>query len=107
MNEITYEKLQYNELKQIIRSYCISGLGKQLMDKLKPSSNINIVKERLNETTEAVAVLNTNSRVPFLGVSSIEHILQNLEKGIILQPDDLVNVSDFLRGCRKIKKIYA
>ncbi|GEN86692.1 endonuclease MutS2 [Oceanobacillus sojae] len=104
MNEITYEKLQYNELKQIIRSYCISGLGKQLMDKLKPSSNINIVKERLNETTEAVAVLNTNSRVPFLGVSSIEHILQNLEKGIILQPDDLVNVSDFLRGCRKIKK---
>ncbi|MEK4300567.1 endonuclease MutS2 [Oceanobacillus sp. FSL W8-0428] len=104
MNEITYEKLQYNELKQIIRSYCISGLGKQLMDKLKPSSNINIVKERLNETTEAVAVLNTNSRVPFLGVSSIEHILKNLEKGIILQPDDLVNVSDFLRGCRKIKK---
>ncbi|GGP17074.1 endonuclease MutS2 [Oceanobacillus neutriphilus] len=104
MNENTYEKLQYNELKQIIRSYCISGLGKQLMDKLKPSSNINIVKERLNETTEAVAVLNTNSRVPFLGVSNIEHILQNLEKGIILQPDDLVNVSDFLRGCRKIKK---
>lgn len=104
MNEITYEKLQYNELKQIIRSYCISGLGKQLMDKLKPSSNINIVKNRLNETTEAVAVLNTNSRVPFLGVSNIENIMQNLEKGIILQPDDLVNVSDFLRGCRKIKK---
>ncbi|WP_077603771.1 endonuclease MutS2 [Oceanobacillus sojae] len=103
MNEITYEKLQYNELKQIIRSYCISGLGKQLMDKLKPSSNINIVKSRLNETTEAVAVLNTNSRVPFLGVSNIENIMQNLEKGIILQPDDLVNVSDFLRGCRKIK----
>lgn len=104
MNEITYEKLQYNELKQIIRSYCISGLGKQLMDKLKPSSNINIVKNCLNETTEAVAVLNTNSRVPFLGVSNIENIMQNLEKGIILQPDDLVNVSDFLRGCRKIKK---
>ncbi|WP_339237578.1 endonuclease MutS2 [Oceanobacillus sp. FSL W7-1281] len=104
MNEITFEKLQYNELKQIIRSYCISGLGKQLMDNLKPSSNINVVKSRLNETTEAVAVLNTNSRVPFLGVSNIENIMQNLEKGIILQPDDLVNVSDFLRGCRKIKK---
>ncbi|WP_152656717.1 endonuclease MutS2 [Oceanobacillus sp. CFH 90083] len=104
MNEITFEKLQYNELKQIIRSYCASSLGKQLIDKLTPSSNINIVKNRLNETTEAVAVLNTNSRVPFLGVSNIENIMQNLEKGIILQPDDLVNVSDFLRGCRKIKK---
>lgn len=104
MNEITFDKLQYNELKKIIKSYCISGLGMQLMDKLKPSSNINVVKSRLNETTEAVAILNTNSRVPFLGVSNIENIMQNLEKGIILQPDDLVNVSDFLRGCRKIKK---
>ncbi|MBY7141987.1 endonuclease MutS2 [Virgibacillus sp. NKC19-3] len=104
MNELTFDKLQYNELKQIIRSYCISGLGKQLMDKLQPSSHINIVKNRLNETTEAVAVLNTNSRVPFLGVSNIEHIMQNLEKGMTLQPNDLINVSDFLRGCRKIKK---
>lgn len=104
MNEMTFEKLQYNELKQIIRSYCVSELGKQLMDKLQPSSNIHIVKARLNETTEAVTILNTNSRVPFLGVSNIETIMQNLEKGIILQPDDLVNVSDFLRGCRKIKK---
>lgn len=104
MNDATYEKLQYTELKQIVKSYCVSGLGKQLIDKLKPSSNINAVKTRLNETSEAVAVLNTNSRVPFLGVSKIENIIRNLEKGSILQPDDLVNVADFLRGCRKIKK---
>lgn len=103
MNDTTYEKLQYNELKQIVKSYCVSELGKQLIDKLKPSSNINVVKTRLNETSEAVAVLNTNSRIPFQGIANIENITQNLEKGIILQPSDLINVTDFLRGCRKIK----
>ncbi|GIO22889.1 endonuclease MutS2 [Oceanobacillus sp. J11TS1] len=104
MNDTTYEKLQYNELKQIVKSYCVSGLGKQLIDKLKPNDNVKIVEIRLNETTEAVAVLNTNSRVPFLGVSNIENIMQRLEKGMILSLEDLVNISDFLRGCRKIKK---
>ncbi|WP_404900284.1 endonuclease MutS2 [Priestia filamentosa] len=104
MNHATYEKLQYNELKQIVRSYCVSGLGKQLLDKLKPSTNIKIVKHRLNETTEAREILDAEGHVPFLGISNIDHTIQNLEKGMMLDPSELVSVSDFLRGCRKMKK---
>ena len=28
MNTMTFEKLQYNELKDIVKFYCVSGLGK-------------------------------------------------------------------------------
>ncbi|MET3196543.1 endonuclease MutS2 [Bacillus sp. OAE603] len=104
MNKMTYEKLQYNDLKEMIKSYCVSGLGKQLIDQLEPSSNIKVVKNRLNETTEARAILDAEGHVPFLGVSNIENLIKNLEKGLILDPSDLVSISDFLRGCRKIKK---
>ncbi|WP_026909122.1 endonuclease MutS2 [Paucisalibacillus globulus] len=104
MNSMTFEKLQYNELKGIVKSYCVSGLGKNRIDKLKPSTSMKVVKNRLNETTEARAILDAVGNVPFLGVSNIESIIQNLEKGMILDPSDLVSVSDFLRGCRKIKK---
>ncbi|WP_088015035.1 endonuclease MutS2 [Gottfriedia acidiceleris] len=104
MNNITFEKLQYNELKEIVKSYCVSGLGKKLLDQLEPSSNLKIVKNRLNETTEARAILDAEGHVPFLGVSNIENIIQNLEKGMILDPSELISISDFLRGCRRIKK---
>ncbi|MFJ7738856.1 endonuclease MutS2 [Lysinibacillus sp. NPDC097287] len=104
MNKITFEKLQYDELKQIVQSYCVSGLGKRLLDKLEPSSNLKVVKNRLNETTEARAILDAEGHVPFVGISNIENIIQNLEKGIILDPNSLVSTSDFLRGCRKLKK---
>jgi MutS2 family protein len=104
LNNITFEKLQYNELKEIIKSYCISGLGKKLINQLEPSTNIKVVKNRLNETTEARAILDAEGHVPFLGVSNIENIIQNLEKGMILDPSDLISISDFLRGCRRIKK---
>ncbi|MEG0260450.1 MAG: endonuclease MutS2, partial [Lysinibacillus sp.] len=100
----TFEKLQYNELKQIIQSYCVSGLGKQMLDKLRPSQNLKVVKNRLNETTEARAILDAEGHVPFVGISNIENSIQNLEKGIILDPSNLVNTSDFLRGCRKMKR---
>lgn len=104
MNNTTLEKLQYHELKDIVKSYCVSGLGKQLLDKLMPSSNLAVVKNRLNETTEARAILDAEGHVPFLGVSNIEHIMTKLEKGMLLDPSELVSISDFLRGCRNIKK---
>ncbi|KMK74349.1 endonuclease MutS2 [Alkalihalobacillus pseudalcaliphilus] len=104
MNPTVYEKLQYNELKQIVKSYCVSGLGKNLIDKLEPSRQIRVVKNRLNETTEARSIIDADGHVPFLGISNIEHTIQQLEKGVILDPSNLLSMSDFLRGCRKIKK---
>ena len=103
MNENTFEKLQYNELKEIVKSYCVSGLGKKLIDQLLPSSNVKVVKHRLTETSEARAILDEGGNVPFSGVSNIEHIITKLEKGMILDPSELLSISDFLRGCRRIK----
>ncbi|WP_342488885.1 endonuclease MutS2 [Cytobacillus sp. FSL W7-1323] len=104
MNNMTFEKLQYNELKQIVQSYCVSGLGKRLIDKQEPSTNIKVVNNRLQETTEARAIIDAEGHIPFVGITNIESIINSLDKDIILQPSDLVSLSDFLRGCRKIKQ---
>ncbi|MBD8497924.1 endonuclease MutS2 [Paenibacillus arenosi] len=104
MNKQTLEKLQYNELKEHVKTYCVSGLGKQLLDTLQPNSNLTVVKKRLNETTEARALLDAGAHIPFLGVTNIELSIEKLEKGLLLAPTELVSISDFLRGCRKIKQ---
>ena len=52
MDNKTLEKLSYYEFKEVIKSYCVSGLGKNLIDKLQPSSNIKVVRKRLQETSE-------------------------------------------------------
>ncbi|MEH7463857.1 hypothetical protein V7166_17740 [Bacillus thuringiensis] len=100
MNTMTFEKLQYNELKEIVKSYCVSGLGKQLLDNLQPSSNIKVVKNRLNETTEAKAILNTESHVPLVGISNIENIIGKLEKGMILEPAVISKLSGELASLK-------
>ena len=101
---MTFEKLQYDALKERVKSYCISGLGKNLIDKLTPSTKLNVVEKRLNETTEAKAILSANGHVPFPGISNIMSLIDKLEKGIILEPAELTSISDFLRGASKIKK---
>ena len=104
MNKNTFEKLQYHELKEIVKSYCVSGLGKELIDKLEPSSNLRVVEKRLNETSEGVTILDMASHIPLDGISNIKVVIDRIEKGIIIEPNELISICDFLRGCRKIKK---
>jgi len=103
MNINTFNKLQYNELKEIVKSYCVSGLGKNLIDRLKPSSSLKVVQSRLNETSEGRALLDTVGHIPLEGIFNIKSIIENIQKGSILEPEELTKICNFLGGCRKIK----
>ena len=103
MDKVTLEKLNYYELKEIVKSYCVSGLGKSLIDKLEPSSNLNIVNKRLDETSEGRRLLEASYHIPLSGIFDITPYIEKIEKGASLDPEDLTIISDFLRGCRKVK----
>ncbi|MBM7836371.1 MutS-related protein [Clostridium sardiniense] len=104
MNKETFEKLQYNELKEKLKSYCVSGLGRELIDKLEPSRNIKVVKRRLEETKEARTLLDITGYVPLQGIHNVNMLLDSIQKGIVLTGEELITISDFLRGCRKVKE---
>ncbi|EPY2276412.1 endonuclease MutS2 [Clostridium sporogenes] len=103
MNKETLEKLHYYELKEMIKEYCVSGLGKRLIDKLEPSSNIKIVNQRLDETSEGRRLLDVSYNIPLEGIFNILPLIEKIEKGASLEPTDLTMMSNFLRGCRKVK----
>ncbi|SHH72632.1 dsDNA-specific endonuclease/ATPase MutS2 [Clostridium collagenovorans DSM 3089] len=103
MNKTTLEKLHYYELKEIVKLYCVSGLGKRLIDKLEPSSNIRVVNKRLDETSEARKLLDASYVIPLEGIFNVNPLIEKIEKGASLEPADLTMMSNFLRGCRKVK----
>lgn len=100
----TLEKLQYRELIEKVKSYCISGLGKGLIDKLEISSDLLEVQNRLNETSEGKRLIEAFRKVPLEGIYNVEPILDKIQGETVLRPEELVIISDFLRGCRKIKE---
>lgn len=103
MDKISLDKLNYYDLKEIVKTYCVSGLGKTLIDKLEPSSNLKIVNRRLDETSEGRKLLDVSYHLPLEGIHNIFPLIDKMDKGGVLEPSDLTMVSDFLRGCRKVK----
>ena len=103
MDKMTLEKLNYDELKELVKGYCVSGLGKALIDKLEPSNNLKIVNRRLDETSEGRRLLDASYHIPLVGIFNVVPYIEKIEKGASLDPEDLAIMSDFLRGCRKVK----
>ena len=104
MNLDTFEKLQLKEVKELIKEHCVSSLGKMLIDKLQPSGNYSVVRRKLEENKEARQVLENSNHIPLEGLFNINSVIDKVEKGMILEPVELIACEDFLRGCRKIKK---
>ncbi|WP_214764101.1 endonuclease MutS2 [Exiguobacterium sp. s141] len=107
MNEQTLDKLQYNDLIQHVERYCISGFGRNLLRSQRPTSHLQTVNKRLQETSEARAILDATSHVPFIGVSDMEPLIGKISRGIQLEASELEAVAEFFRGARKLKRFMA
>lgn len=103
MNKQTMEKSQLNEIKTRVAGYAISLYGKEKIAKLQPSSNLAVVENWQQETLEGKALLMSNQHVPFMGLSNIEHLTEQVKKGFVLSPSELVEYADFLRSGRLIQ----
>ena len=103
-SEKTLELLGYNEIKSKIKTYTSSNLGKRLTDEMLPNTNPKIILNKYQEVKEAVIVLREGTGISLGGINDITSYLKKIEKGMFLHPDELLNVADFLRCIRHVKK---
>ena len=54
------EKLEYNKIIEILSSFCITYVGKDICYNLMPQSSKNLVEQMLAETREAVNLIYRN-----------------------------------------------
>ncbi len=103
MNHKAIELLEYNKIKETLKSYAISDLGKEMIEKLEPYVYINVIEKYMNETTEARAIVNITSSIPIHGLNGIEKVKQKFGKGDMLSPEDLDTIAGLLKDTKKLK----
>ncbi|TFJ74434.1 endonuclease MutS2 [Carnobacterium maltaromaticum] len=104
MNLTTIEKIQFNQVKEQIERHCVSSLGKKRFKKLQLNAKPVVITTRYNETEEARALLDAKLTMPFMGLSRIDVFMEQLEKGLLLEASSLIDVADFLRSGRMIRR---
>lgn len=95
--------LEFNKIKDMLRSKAASAIGKALVDDLQPSSDIEEIKLWQRETATAVSMVMKKGSLVLGGLRDLTDSIKRVNVGGILSIDELIAVGDFLYCARKAK----
>lgn len=97
---------EFEQIKEQVSKKIISDYGKARFANEKPAATIHSAQKRVTETTEAMALLAAGRQVPFMGLQHVLHHTEKIEKGFVLEPQELIEYGDFLRSFRIIRQLF-
>lgn len=103
MNQKALRMLEYGKIIESLIECAQSSLGKEMIEKLNPSTNLEGIKTQLLETTEAKAMIKKNPRIPLNGLDGFEKVMVKIGKNHCLHPQDFTHIGDLLDGSKRLK----
>ena len=104
MKEKTLRVLEFNKVKDKLKTYAITESGKRLVEQLTPYKSIYEVKNKLEESNEALDILIRKGAPPFEGLFDTREALERAGKGGVLTAGQLLRVGGMLRCSRRFKE---
>lgn len=103
MNQKAMKMLEFGKIIESLTEYAQSSLGKEMIGKLKPSTNLEGIRVQILETTEAKAMVNKNPRIPLNGLDGFGKVMVKIGKNHCLHPQDFSHIGDLLDGAKRLK----
>ncbi|TZF84460.1 endonuclease MutS2 [Pedobacter sp. BS3] len=87
------EKLGFTEIRQLIKAYCLSEMGRDLVDKIRPMSNFEQINKFLRQTDEFKTIVQNDEPLPIRNLYNIKHIADKAAiEGMFLTEEELFHV---------------
>ncbi|MDD4873871.1 MAG: hypothetical protein PHE15_02710 [Dehalococcoidales bacterium] len=103
MDRKDLELLEFPRICEIIAGYCSFSLSRDMAMALSPSTDIYVIKTRLEESAEAGQLLEKETSVSMSGVEDIRDIVVAAARGKILDPKTLSIVRTSIRVMRILR----
>ncbi|MFZ5641755.1 MAG: endonuclease MutS2 [Bacillota bacterium] len=106
MDRRTLQRIEYDKVIEMLVSCATFTPGKELAAGLLPATDLAVVAKRQQETSEAKEILRKEPDVPLGGLKDIRKVLHKVGLGAVLEPHELLEVTDVLRAARRIKRFF-
>ena len=107
MNNRYISKLEFHKILENLSMHCSTYLGKELALNLQIYHDVNIVKQKLTETEEAVNLIYKNSVPSFYDIQDIHIYLINLESAQSLTIKGLLDLNTIFICARDLKTYFS
>lgn len=104
MDDRTLRVLEYDKIKAMLADCAASSLGRRRAEALQPRTDLRWIEDRLAETTEMRRLMERFGQPPFGGLTDVGELIARARVQGILDPEELLRVSDFLRCSRRMRE---
>lgn len=95
--------LEFDKIIEQLKNFAVSEMAKELIDETDISLDIDEIRRRQLETSEAVNLIVKKGEPPLFGLYEMNDYMKRVKIGGALSPGALLRVSDFLRVSRYLK----
>lgn len=103
MNEHSLRVLEYAAVRTMVMERAASSLGRERASEMAPSTGPEQVTAWLQETDDAVRLLDTGGAPPFGGIRDVRAHLRGAALGATLTPAALLEVAGTLDGAHRLR----
>ncbi|WP_078595107.1 endonuclease MutS2 [Evansella clarkii] len=95
--------LEYDKMKEQLIKHASSSLGKQRVEELTPSYDINEIQRNQDSTFEGTKVIRLKGQAPLGGIRDIRAAVKRAAIGGMLNEMELLDISSTIYGSRRFK----
>lgn len=100
------EKLEFNKICEILKSFCITYIGQNYAEELKPFSLKQDIIKAQKQTSEASTLLYRKGSVPISEIEDITTHIKKLESNIFLSAKQLLDLTEILKISNNLKDYF-
>lgn len=106
MNLKTLEKLEFNKICDILKTYAITYIGKNHTENLQPLFSKKEIEKAQKQTTEASILLYRKGSIPMSEIEDITPHLKKLNSGLFLSIKQLLDLGNILKISSNLKDYF-
>ncbi|HEY4223819.1 MAG TPA: hypothetical protein VGO62_20830, partial [Myxococcota bacterium] len=97
--------LGFTEIEALLHASCKTPFGTEELDKAPFPETVAALHERLDEAMEARAAVERKVAPDFGGIKDVRAVLDAVEKGVVIGPVDIVDVSKTLDALARLHDV--
>lgn len=100
-------KIKFDKIRQLIKGYCLSDMGRELTEGMSFSSDASVIGEKLEETREFMAILGEEEEFPGDHFRDARPFLAKIRiEGLFLEIPELVALKNSLESLTAIVRFF-
>ena len=96
MNDATFDKLEFEKIRELLASHCATAIGKGHARAMVPARKLRLVRKWLSQAQELLDLADEHGMPPMGGVFDVRSAVRASAFPTPLEADDLARIADTL-----------